>query len=734
LTIVCPQCRHENPEQTRFCGGCGTRIPKAADLQEGQTQTLQCQRAELAVGSIFAGRFIVLEELGRGGMGRVYRVLDKKLDVEIALKLIKPEIASDGHIIERFKNELRLTRLISHKNVCRTHDLSEEMGCFFITMEYVPGENLKGTIHRVGSLNLRRTLAIAKQICEGLSAAHHLDIIHRDLKPQNIMLDRAGNIRIMDFGISRSLQSRGLTADGIMVGTPEYISPEQAEGSKVDARADIYSLGAILFEMVTGKVPFEGDTTLSIILKQKLEPPPDPGTLVAHLPKGVSRIILKCLEKDRDRRYASVEDLYADLERAEKEIRATDELPVQIKEESGPVKPPARPLRIAGISLALVAALIGGYLVLGRAKNGPGADAVKNAPAVSDAAQPKSATTIPPVDANAGTPPMSAAVPPKSNPPLQPPEANRSSPAAPEKAAPKPSGTIPSVDAMPRSGSVEIDSNPPEATVVLNGRSQGPTPLNKEMPPGRYEIKVGKAPGYREVAEFFALKAGEKFSKTYNLAPVFVLEIITAPEGADILIDGVFRGKTPRELEIAKNSCQLELRKGPGVPALTEFLQLNPGRNTIRRNFEKPRFGLRINTVPSGASVSIGNEPAAISPVAKGVEPGLYAIKIEKEGFRTVQESLAVEADVAKTYELIKLLPGKVRLNVNPYADVFIDGKSVGEVPPVKSMELAEGKHTLKFVSTGLNKTVTVELEIRSEESKEVRVNMATGESKIIKL
>jgi len=686
LSKKCPKCHHENPEQTRFCADCGTKFPTAAGIPESQTQTLQIQRGELVVGSMFAGRFIVLEELGRGGMGRVYRVLDKKLDVEIALKLIKPEIAADEHIIERFKNELRLTRVISHKNVCRMYDLSEDQGGHYITMEYVPGENLKGTIHRVGSLNLRRTLAIAKQICEGLAAAHHLDIIHRDLKPQNIMLDQAGNVRIMDFGISRSLRARGITAEGIMVGTPEYISPEQAEGSKVDARADIYSFGAILFEMVTGKVPFEGDTTLSIILKQKLEPPPDPRTLIPHLPKEISRIILKCLEKNRDRRYANVEALFADLEKAEQEVQATDETLIRKKKELGQAKTGGRLLRIGGIALGLIALLISGYLFLGRSQKNP-------AP-----------------DTNKMTPPVSVPAQPKSNPP------------------------IPSVDAAPQNGSVEIESNPPGATIVLNGKPEGTTPLKKEIPPGNYEIKVAKAPGYREAAEFFALKAGEKFSKTFALTPVFILEIITAPEGADILIDGVLQGKTPRELEIAKNSCQLELRKGPGGPVLSEFLRLNPGRNTIRRTLKQAKFGLKINTVPPGAGVTIGNEAAAISPVTKNVDRGLYTVKIEKEGFRTLQESLSVESDVTKTYELTMLLPGKVRFNVNPYADVFVNDKLVGEVPPVKTIELVEGKYTLKFVSSGLNKTLTVEIEIRSEENKEVRVNMVTGESKIIKL
>jgi serine/threonine protein kinase len=684
--MKCPKCQSENPPSSKFCAECGTPLPSSAEFHSSQAETLQAPIEELTTGLTFAGRYQVIGVLGHGGMGKVYKVLDKKLDVEIALKLIKPEVALDEHIIEELKNELRLIRDISLQIFCRTYDLSEDMGRYFITMEYVPGKNLKSTIHSVGSLNLSRTLAIAKQICEGLAAAHRLDIIHGDLKPQNIMLNPFGIVRIMDLGISRFLQSRGITADGIMIGTPGYISPEQAKGSKVDARSDIYSLGAILFEMVTGKVPVEGDTALSVILEQKQGPPPDPGALVPHPPKGISRIILKCLEKDRDRRYANVEALYADLEREEREIRATDEIPNQEIEEPGQAEPGVRPYAIIGISLALIAALIGGYLFLGRAKKEPGGDAKISMPAVSETAQPK------------------------SSPP------------------------IPSVDASPQIGSVEIDSIPPNATIVLNGKPEGTTPLKKEMPPGRYEIKVAKPPGYREAADFFALKAGEKFSKTYGLIPVFILEIITVPEGADILIDGVLQGKTPRELTIAKNSCQMELRRGRGVPVLTEFLNLNPGRNTIRRAFRQAKFGLTINTIPPGANVIIGNEAAAISPVTKTMDPGRYAVKIEKEGFRSVQESLTVEADVVKTYELAKLLPGKVRFNVYPYANVFIDDKLVGEVPPVETMELAEGKYTLKFVSTGLGKTLTVVLEIRSEENKEVRVNMATGESKIIKL
>ena len=180
-------------------------------------------------GILFSERYEIIEELGKGGMGTVYRVEDTKVGQEIALKLIKPEVASDRSTIDRFRNELKTTRMISHRNVCRMFDLSETDGTHFITMEYVPGEDLKSLIRRVGRLDSGTAIRITKQVCEGLAEAHRLGVIHRDLKPSNIMIDKEGNARIMDFGIVRSLKAKGLTGEGIIIGNPEYMSPEQVE-------------------------------------------------------------------------------------------------------------------------------------------------------------------------------------------------------------------------------------------------------------------------------------------------------------------------------------------------------------------------------------------------------------------------------------------------------------------------------------------------------------------------
>jgi serine/threonine protein kinase/tetratricopeptide (TPR) repeat protein len=322
--MKCPKCHSENSESKQFCGDCGTPLPSSKVIRPEVTETIQTPIKELTTGSTFAGRYHVIEELGHGGMGRVYKVQDTDIKEKVALKLLRPEITLDKDTVERFSNELKLARRISHRNVCRMFDLGRAEGTTFITMEFVPGEDLKSFIHRSKHLSTGTAISIAKQVCEGLEEAHRLGVVHRDLKPGNIMIDKDGDAKIMDFGIARSLSGRGITGAGVLIGTPEYMSPEQVEGKDIDQRSDIYSLGVILYEMVTGRLPFAGDTPLSVAHKQKYEAPEDPKKLNAQLPDDLARVILKCLAKDRDKRFQSAAELGTELGRIEQGLPTTD--------------------------------------------------------------------------------------------------------------------------------------------------------------------------------------------------------------------------------------------------------------------------------------------------------------------------------------------------------------------------------------------------------------------------
>jgi serine/threonine protein kinase/tetratricopeptide (TPR) repeat protein len=366
--VKCPRCGFVSPPDTRFCGRCAAPLP-APGGPPSSTETVIAPVRELETGATFARRYQVIEELGKGGMGRVYKVFDTEVREKLALKLLKPEIAADAGTVERFRNELRLARTVSHRHVCRMHDLGREegTGTYFITMEYVPGEDLKSLIHSIGALPIGKAVVIARQVADGLSEAHRLGVVHRDLKPQNIMIDREGGARIMDFGIARSVKAKGITGAGVMIGTPEYMSPEQVDGKEADARSDVYSFGVVLFEMLTGRLPFEGDTPLSVAVKQKSEPPPDLRTVNAQVPEDLAKLVLRCLAKDKAARPQSADDLAAELVRIEKALpETTKALPLRRPQTSKQitVRLPSKKVWVpaAAVLLALVALLVWQFL------------------------------------------------------------------------------------------------------------------------------------------------------------------------------------------------------------------------------------------------------------------------------------------------------------------------------------------------------------------------------------
>jgi len=263
----------------------------------------------LSLASALEGRYQVLSELGRGGMGIVYQAYDKQLKEQVAIKLLSPLLSTDQEALERLTREVSLARRVTHPNVIRIHDLSEVNGLHYVSMEYFGGSNLKEHLKRSGSLSILNAYQVFSQICDGLEAAHSQGVVHRDLKAQNILIGPTGQIKIIDFGLARSVQLQGMTATGLIMGTPEYMAPEQVAGKHVDERADIYALGVILFEMLTGRVPFTGDSAIAVGFQQLKDAPPAPRSINPQIPEEVERIILKALEKNPIQRYRTVDEM-----------------------------------------------------------------------------------------------------------------------------------------------------------------------------------------------------------------------------------------------------------------------------------------------------------------------------------------------------------------------------------------------------------------------------------------
>jgi tetratricopeptide (TPR) repeat protein/predicted Ser/Thr protein kinase/TolB-like protein len=280
----------------------------------GRSYSGMYREVVLQPGDILGGRYEILELLGEGGMGAVYKAQDREVDRFIALKLIRPELASNPAILARFKQELLTAHQVTHKNVIRIYDIAEADGVKFITMEFVEGHDLRRFLLDDGRLPPEKAVEIVRQICLALDAAHSAGIIHRDLKPQNVMLDKQGRILVMDFGLARQVESEGMTQTGALLGTIEYMSPEQAMGKPLDQRSDLFALGLIFYELLTGKMPYKAETAMASLLKRNQDRAIPATEIDATIPKGLSDIVGKCLERDLTLRYQSANEILADLD------------------------------------------------------------------------------------------------------------------------------------------------------------------------------------------------------------------------------------------------------------------------------------------------------------------------------------------------------------------------------------------------------------------------------------
>jgi serine/threonine protein kinase len=311
MAMICPSCQADNAPGVEACFTCGRAL------------------GALTQGALIGNRYEILSPLGKGGMGMVYKAHDRMLEETVAIKVLRNELGGTPEMAKRFRHEIKLARRVSHRNVCRIHEYGEDGGLRYISMEYLEGTDLKQLLRERGGLPADEAFEVAIQLAEGLQAIHDVGIIHRDLKTPNIMRDSRGVIRLMDFGIAKEGNdpgSGGFTTTGQIMGTPEYMSPEQGRGEKIDFRSDIYALGVVDYEMFTGQVPFRGDTPVATIFKHIQDPVPLEGGAATRIPGSAVALLRKALAKDRAARFASAGEMAEALRHA-RAAAATSPMP-----------------------------------------------------------------------------------------------------------------------------------------------------------------------------------------------------------------------------------------------------------------------------------------------------------------------------------------------------------------------------------------------------------------------
>jgi serine/threonine protein kinase len=323
MSTKCPTCHSENPDNQKFCGGCGTKLDISQDASPSVTKTLKTPTKGVRIGATFAERYRIVDELGRGGMGIVYKAEDLRLERMVALKFLPPELTQDEEAKERFVLEARAAAAISHPNICTIHEIDEFEGQTYIAMEFVDGQSLRD-ITKKETIPVVETLELAIQVASGLEEAHKKGIIHRDIKSANIMVTDSGQAKVMDFGLAKVSGGALITQEGVTMGTVAYMSPEQARGEKVDNRTDIWSLGVVLYEILSGQLPFWGEKEASILYSIEHRDHKPVRAVNPDIPAELVAVIDRCLQKKPNARFKTAEEIISALIKYQDSLRAEE--------------------------------------------------------------------------------------------------------------------------------------------------------------------------------------------------------------------------------------------------------------------------------------------------------------------------------------------------------------------------------------------------------------------------
>jgi serine/threonine-protein kinase len=643
------------------------------------------------------GRYKIMKEIGRGAMGVVYQGYDPKIDRIVALKTIRKDRLAESRDVEdlvmRFQKEVQATGKLVHPNIIVIYDTGEDEEAAYIAMEYAEGDTLENLIQQGVRFPVEKIIDIVEQICDGLEYTHRQGIVHRDLKPSNIMLLKGERVKITDFGISKAVgaASSPLTQAGILLGTPSYMSPEQIAGTEINGRSDLFSLGIILYQLLTGEKPFFGDTIPTLLYNIVNKDPTPPSQIDSSIPPLYDDVIAKALAKNPDKRYRRAKDFVEDLKRACRgealkeapSTEATMTAPQGVVEKIYPKR--SRYGLIAGFAVLLLALVLGGYYWMHRIQG------LSREKAVSEMRVQE--RVPPPIEKEPVEP-----IPP-----------------------PAPVGTI------------EVSSIPPGASVFLDGKPiEGPTPTVIEG------VSVGERHAIRVEKEGFSPWSGAVEPEPDKSLPieatlerlVGTIFVSSVPPGASVSFDGEpLEASTPTVIEKVPVGKKYEIRvEKQGFKPWTETVEPEADKPLpIQATLERLVGTIMVKSVPPGAKVYLDDKDIGrhtpTGPLR--LSPGKHTVKLKKEGYKVWENEVTVKASEALDLPGVKLQKalGWLNLYVSPWADVYYEGKKLGTTP-LAHIRLQEGtrKLVLKNPALGIEREVTVHIAADKTEKKSINI------------
>lgn len=565
----------------------------------------------------------IIEHIASGGMADVYKAIDISNNDEVAIKILPPEYARDAEMVSRFQHEAKASIGLNHPNIVKTYSTGTSQGVHYFAMEYISGRSLKDVLAESSALLPHRVLNITTQICHALNYAHSKGLIHRDVKPANIMLDEDDNIILTDFGIARITDSTRLTSTGSSMGTPEYMSPEQIQGD-VDERTDIYSLGIVMYEMLTGRVPFQADTPVAVAYKQVHEPLVKPRKIAPATPSELELIILKALEKEPYLRYQSMQAMYNELPKEIRSSVAPKRKPEKIEKEEAKIKSAVGLITVLVlIALGILGVVSYFHLLTGFVE----VDSIPNGANVK--IDGKSIGTTPIVKRvlighheielhkqNYGTTDTSVKVKSRENSDLK--------------------------LKLPAS----IRSSPSDAEVYINGKYVGQTPLSKHLQSGM-RIKIVKD-GFLE-EERIIISNSTNPVKPVNLRRMYKILFNSEPSGGKIYIHGKSVGVTPKEIELAEGYYKEDiLLRKDGFHDHEVRISVGPKSNKEynAKLVRKKTYGkISVNAMPFG-TVYLDGKKLGDTPISKNnVSTGKHKIIVKRDGFEDIEKTVQVKTN-----------------------------------------------------------------------------------------